>query len=173
MGSTSETHDAGHGGQPGRATHKDKESIDMRRLFLGFLLIAAIAIGGGLIANTAHQAGLSTAITTVAASAPSAQIGPDSAGHPSRLDDAEWHHAGSRRAPAHKRDINASLAGRASARAQRGRGPEPPNRALGSRDPNVVEAGFDSPARAAVPCLEHEADLLAGPRVHRDGRAGP
>lgn len=46
----------------------------MRRLFLGFLVIAAIAIGGGLIANTAYQAGLSTAVTTVAASAPDGTI---------------------------------------------------------------------------------------------------
>ncbi len=38
----------------------------MRRPIAGILLIAALLLGGGLIATTAYQAGLSTAVTTVA-----------------------------------------------------------------------------------------------------------
>lgn len=36
----------------------------MRRLIAAILLVAALAIGGGIIASTAYQAGLSTAVTT-------------------------------------------------------------------------------------------------------------
>lgn len=39
----------------------------MSRIIPAILLIALLAIGGGLIATTAYQAGLSTAITTAAA----------------------------------------------------------------------------------------------------------
>jgi hypothetical protein len=39
----------------------------MRRLFAAILLIAVLAIGGGAIASTAYQAGLSTAVTTTTA----------------------------------------------------------------------------------------------------------
>ncbi len=39
----------------------------MRRTIAAVLLIALLAIGGGLIANTAYQAGLNTAVTTAAA----------------------------------------------------------------------------------------------------------
>jgi len=46
----------------------------MRQLFIGFLVIAAIVVGGSLIANTAYQAGLSTAVTTVAATAPDGTV---------------------------------------------------------------------------------------------------
>ena len=38
----------------------------MRRIIPAILLIALLAIGGGLIANSAYQAGLSTAVTTAA-----------------------------------------------------------------------------------------------------------
>ncbi len=40
----------------------------MRRLIPAILLIAVLVVGGGIIANTAYQAGLSTAITTATAS---------------------------------------------------------------------------------------------------------
>ena len=46
----------------------------MRRLFIGLLVIAVLVIGGGVIANIAYQAGLSTAITTVAQDAPPGTI---------------------------------------------------------------------------------------------------
>lgn len=46
----------------------------MRRFFIAFLIIAALAAGGGLIANTAYQAGLATAVTTVAATAPDGSV---------------------------------------------------------------------------------------------------
>jgi hypothetical protein len=36
----------------------------MRRTFAAIVLVALLAIGGGAIANTAYQAGLSTAVTT-------------------------------------------------------------------------------------------------------------
>lgn len=42
----------------------------MRRFFIGLLVVAAIVAGGSLIASVAFQAGLNTAITTVAADAP-------------------------------------------------------------------------------------------------------
>ena len=40
----------------------------MRRVFAAILLVAVLAIGGGIIANTAYQAGLSTAVTTATGS---------------------------------------------------------------------------------------------------------
>jgi hypothetical protein len=46
----------------------------MRNLFIGLLIVAAVVVGGGLIANTAYQAGLSTAITTAAANAPDGTV---------------------------------------------------------------------------------------------------
>ena len=36
----------------------------MPRIFAAILLVAVLAIGGGIIATTAYQAGLSTAVTT-------------------------------------------------------------------------------------------------------------
>ena len=39
----------------------------MRRIIPAILLIAVLAIGGGIIASTAYQAGLQTAVTTTAA----------------------------------------------------------------------------------------------------------
>jgi hypothetical protein len=41
----------------------------MRRIIPAILLIALLAIGGGLIANSAYQAGLSTAVTTASGGA--------------------------------------------------------------------------------------------------------
>ena len=46
----------------------DKESIHMGRVIAAILLVAVLAIGGGIIASTAYQAGLSTAVTTATAS---------------------------------------------------------------------------------------------------------
>jgi len=46
----------------------------MRRQFIGFLVVAAFVAGGSLVANMAYQAGLSTAITTVAQNAPAGSI---------------------------------------------------------------------------------------------------
>ncbi|MFL5684982.1 MAG: hypothetical protein ACJ77D_02900 [Chloroflexota bacterium] len=46
----------------------------MRNLFIGLLVVAALVIGGGIIAQTAYQAGLSTAVTTAAANAPAGTV---------------------------------------------------------------------------------------------------
>jgi hypothetical protein len=46
----------------------------MRNLFIGLLVVAAVVVGGGFIANAAYQAGLSTAITTAAANAPDGTV---------------------------------------------------------------------------------------------------
>ena len=46
----------------------------MRNVFIGFLIVAAIVVGGGFIAQAAYQAGLSTAITTAAANAPDGSV---------------------------------------------------------------------------------------------------
>jgi hypothetical protein len=46
----------------------------MRNIFIGFLVLAAVVVGGGFIAQTAYQAGLSTAITTAAANAPDGSV---------------------------------------------------------------------------------------------------
>jgi hypothetical protein len=46
----------------------------MRNLVIGLLIVAAVVVGGGFIAQTAYQAGLSTAITTAAADAPDGSV---------------------------------------------------------------------------------------------------
>jgi hypothetical protein len=46
----------------------------MRNLFIGLLIVAAIVVGGGFVAQAAYQAGLSTAITTAAANAPDGTV---------------------------------------------------------------------------------------------------
>ena len=46
----------------------------MRNLFVGLLIVAAVVVGGAFVAQTAYQAGLSTAITTVAADAPDGTV---------------------------------------------------------------------------------------------------
>src|SRR6187401_1375774 len=47
----------------------NKESPTMPRILAAILLVAVLAIGGGIIATTAYQAGLGTAITTATGSA--------------------------------------------------------------------------------------------------------
>ena len=42
----------------------------MRNLIIGLLVVAALVVGGGIIAQTAYQAGVSTAVTTAAVNAP-------------------------------------------------------------------------------------------------------
>ena len=46
----------------------------MRNLFIGFLVLAVVIIGGGIVASVAYQAGVSTAVTTVAADAPDGTV---------------------------------------------------------------------------------------------------
>jgi hypothetical protein len=46
----------------------------MRNLFIGLLIVGAIVVGGGLVAQAAYQAGLNTAITTAAANAPAGTV---------------------------------------------------------------------------------------------------
>jgi hypothetical protein len=46
--------------------HHTKESPHMPRFLAAILLVAVLAIGGGIIATTAYQAGVSTAVTTTA-----------------------------------------------------------------------------------------------------------
>ena len=46
----------------------------MRQFFIAFLILAAVVVGGSVVANVAYQAGLSTAITTVAATAPEGTV---------------------------------------------------------------------------------------------------
>jgi hypothetical protein len=46
----------------------------MRNLIIGLLVVAALVVGGGIIAQTAYQAGLSTAVTTAAANAPAGTV---------------------------------------------------------------------------------------------------
>lgn len=46
----------------------------MRNVVIGLLILAAVVVGGGFIAQTAYQAGLSTAITTAAANAPDGSV---------------------------------------------------------------------------------------------------
>jgi hypothetical protein len=36
----------------------------MRRLFITFLIVAAVVVGGGIVASLAYQVGLNTAIST-------------------------------------------------------------------------------------------------------------
>src|SRR5690349_15003518 len=60
---------------PARASEPRKELTQtMRNLFIGLLVVAALVVGGGIIAQTAYQAGLSTAVTTAAASAPAGTV---------------------------------------------------------------------------------------------------
>jgi hypothetical protein len=47
---------------------RSKELTSMRRIVPAFLLVIALVIGGGVLVNTAYQAGLNTAVTTAAAS---------------------------------------------------------------------------------------------------------
>jgi hypothetical protein len=49
-------------------TAYQKESIQMPRIIAAIVLIAVLALGGGLIASTAYQAGLNTAVTTATGS---------------------------------------------------------------------------------------------------------
>jgi hypothetical protein len=51
----------------GSTTHH-KESIQMPRIIAAIVLVAVLALGGGLIASTAYQAGVNTAVTTATAS---------------------------------------------------------------------------------------------------------
>ena len=46
----------------------------MRQFFIGFLIVAALLVGGSVVANVAYQAGVQTAVTTVAASAPAGTV---------------------------------------------------------------------------------------------------
>jgi hypothetical protein len=46
----------------------DKESVTMGRVIAAILLVVVLVVGGGIIANTAYQAGLSTAVTTATGS---------------------------------------------------------------------------------------------------------
>jgi len=46
----------------------------MRQFFIGFLIVAALLVGGSVVANVAYQAGLQTAVTSVAATAPEGTI---------------------------------------------------------------------------------------------------
>lgn len=46
----------------------------MRQFFIGFLIVAAILVGGSVIANVAYQVGVQTAVTTVAATAPEGTV---------------------------------------------------------------------------------------------------
>jgi hypothetical protein len=46
----------------------------MRQFFIGFLIVAALVVGGSLVASVAYQAGVSTAVTTVAATAPEGTV---------------------------------------------------------------------------------------------------
>jgi len=49
-------------------TAHHKESIQMPRFIAAIVLVAVLALGGGLIATTAYQAGVNTAVTTATAS---------------------------------------------------------------------------------------------------------
>lgn len=53
-----------------------KERITMPRTIAAILLIAVLAIGGGLIAVTAYQAGLGTAVTTAVAEGGATVVAP-------------------------------------------------------------------------------------------------
>ena len=46
----------------------------MRTFFIGFLILAAVLVGGSVVANVAYQAGVQTAVTTVAATAPEGTV---------------------------------------------------------------------------------------------------
>jgi hypothetical protein len=49
-------------------TAHHKESIQMPRIIAAIVLVALLALGGGVIASTAYQAGVNTAVTTATAS---------------------------------------------------------------------------------------------------------
>jgi hypothetical protein len=49
-------------------TAHHKESIQMPRILAAIVLVAVLALAGGLIASTAYQAGVNTAVTTATAS---------------------------------------------------------------------------------------------------------
>ena len=68
----------------------------MRNLFIGLLVVAALVVGGGFIAQTAYQAGLSTAITTAAANAPDGTVVTPvaPAGYPYGYYGPGWGHGG-------------------------------------------------------------------------------
>ncbi len=46
----------------------------MRNLFIGFLIVTAVLVGGGIVASVAYQAGVSTAVTTAVATAPAGTV---------------------------------------------------------------------------------------------------
>ncbi len=46
----------------------------MRQIVIVFLIVAGLLVGGSVVANVAYQAGLQTAVTTVAASAPEGTV---------------------------------------------------------------------------------------------------
>jgi len=46
----------------------------MRQFFIAFLILAAVLVGGSVVANVAYQAGVQVAVTTAAASAPEGTV---------------------------------------------------------------------------------------------------
>ena len=46
----------------------------MRQFFIGFLILAAVLVGGSVVANVAYQAGVQVAVTTAAATAPEGTV---------------------------------------------------------------------------------------------------
>ena len=46
----------------------------MRNLFIGFLIVTAVLVGGGIVASVAYQAGVATAVTTAVAAAPAGTV---------------------------------------------------------------------------------------------------
>jgi hypothetical protein len=62
----------------------------MRNLIMGLLVVAALVVGGGIIAQTAYQAGLSTAVTTAAANAPAGTVVTPVAPYPYPYYGAGW-----------------------------------------------------------------------------------
>ena len=46
----------------------------MRNLFIGFLVVAALVVGGGVVANVAYQVGVTTAVNVAAANAPDGSV---------------------------------------------------------------------------------------------------
>jgi hypothetical protein len=53
-----------------------KEISNMRRILIALLVIATVAIGGGFIASTAYQAGLSANVTVVEATTNGGTVAP-------------------------------------------------------------------------------------------------
>jgi hypothetical protein len=62
--------------RPDVVSSTTKEPSTMRRILIALLVIAAVAIGGGFIANTAYQAGLSANVTVVEATTGSGAVTP-------------------------------------------------------------------------------------------------